>query len=207
MKTIMISGPDGTGKSTITKALEMYYQSKNKSIKIVWLRFNHYFAKFVNIVGRITGKSYYENYSWGKAGYHNYHGTIGYFYILAVYCDHIIFRIFLRKKYLEDSNTDILIIDRYIIDIMADLIVDTEKKELVLKLFLPFAKKELEISNTFILKCSPEIVISRRKDIKDDKSWEVKRKAYNYLVDKLNIAEIDTGKLEVEEIVKIITKS
>jgi len=207
MNKIMISGPDGTGKSTISVSLERYYQSKGISVKSVWLRFNHYFAKLINIIGRITGKSYYENYSWGKVGYHNYHGIIGYFYIFSVYFDHIIFRILLRKKHLEEKGIDVLIIDRYILDIMADLIVDTAKNELILKLFLPFAKKELEVSNAFILKCSPEIVISRREDIKDDKSWDAKRKAYSYLANKLNITEIDTGTLEVEEIVKIITEA
>jgi len=207
MKKIMISGPDGTGKSTISLALETYYKRENISVKSIWLRFNHYFAKIINVIGRVMGKSYYENYSWGRAGYHNYHGTIGYFYILAVYFDHIIFRIFLRKKHLEDKGADILIIDRYILDIMADLIVDTAKNELVLKLFLPFAKKELEVSNAFILKCTPDIVILRRSDIKDDKSWEAKREAYVFLAKKLNIKEIDTGELNVEQIVKVITSA
>jgi len=205
MNRIMISGPDGTGKSTISTALEIYYKNENINVKSIWLRFNHYFAKLINVVGRITGKSYYENYSWGKAGYHEYHGVIGYFYILAVYFDHIIFRAFFRKKHLEDKCTDILIIDRYILDIMADLIVDTARNKLVLKLFLPFAKKELEMSSAFILKCSPDIVISRRADIKDDKSWMAKRDAYIFLAEKLNIKEIDTGELNIEEIVKIIT--
>jgi len=207
MKNIMISGPDGTGKSTISESLQDYYKSENMGVESVWLRFNHYFAKVVNIFGRIFGKSYYEIYSWGKAGYHDYHGIIGYFYIYAVYLDHIIFRMFLRKKYLENTDVEVLIIDRYILDIMADLIVDTSKNELVLKLFIPFAKKELEVSSAYILKCSPDIVISRRADIKDDKSWMSKRDAYVFLAEKLNIKEIDTGELSIEEIVKIITAS
>ena len=201
----MLSGPDGTGKSTISLQLKNHFEEKKLTVKSTWLRFNHYFAKLVNVIGRLTGKSYYEKYEWGKVGYHEYKGLIGYLYIFAVYFDHIIFRLFLRKKNLVNNGADVLIIDRYIFDIMADLIVDTGKYELVLALFSPFAKKELKSSKSFILRCDPDIVMSRREDIKDDKSYEDKRKAYAFLAVRLNIQELDTGELSVEEIIKIIT--
>lgn len=207
MKNIMISGSDGTGKSTIATELQKHYLKQGFTANKVWLRFNHYFAKLVNIIGRISGKSYYEEYSWGKAGYHDYKGLIGYLYIIAVYFDHILFRLFLRKKHLINNGADILIIDRYILDVMADLIVDTEKNKLVLFLFSPFAKKELKVAKVFILRCDTDIVVSRRNDIKDDKSYESKRKAYAYLAHELTIQVLDTGTQDVEEIIKVITSS
>jgi len=203
----MISGPDGTGKSTITNALLDYYKQQNLKAETVWLRFNHYIAKFVNIVGRLLGKSYYEEYSWGKVGYHDYQGMIGYFYIFAVYCDHLIFRYFIRTKYLDRNNMDVLIIDRYILDIMADLIVDTAKKDLVITLFSPFFYKEQKHSEVFILKCNEKIVMSRRKDIKDDKSYKAKVEAYDFLAKTLSIQELDTGVMSVNELVKFIAKA
>ena len=206
IKNIMISGADGTGKSTISEGIQEFYSRKNIQTKTIWLRFNHYLAKIINGLGRITGKSYQEKYVWGKVGYHDYKGLIGYLYIFSVYFDHLFFRLFLRKKYLINNDSEILIIDRYIIDIMADLIVDTRKNELVYTLFSPFAKKEITLSNTFILKCDKEIVMSRREDIKDDKSYGAKIKAYKFLASKLNIHEIDTGKLNVKEIVNVITQ-
>lgn len=204
MKRYMISGSDGTGKSTITESLKSTYEKNDKTVKTIWLRFNHNFAKLVNIFGRITGKSYYETYSWGKVGYHDYNGLIGYFYIYAVLFDHLLFRRFNRKKIFEKTNSDVLIIDRYIIDIMADLIVDTNKNELVYKLFKKYAQVEILEAKVFILDCDYDIVISRREDIKDDKNWLKKQVAYKYLSEKLNIQIINTGENSIENIIKII---
>lgn len=204
MKKYMISGSDGTGKSTITESLKSAYEDNNKTVKTIWLRFNHSFAKLVNIFGRITGRSYYETYTWGKVGYHNYNGLIGYIYIYAVLYDHLLFRTFNRKEIFEKTNCDILIVDRYIIDIMADLIVDTNKNELVYKLFSKYAKFEISQSKVFILDCDYNIVTSRRKDIKDDKNWLKKKNAYKYLSKKLNLRIINTGENSIEDIIKII---
>lgn len=206
MKKYMISGSDGTGKSTITESLKTTYESQDKTVKTVWLRFNHNFAKLVNILGRITGKSYYEEYSWGKVGYHNYSGYIGYLYIYAVFYDHLLFRIFNRKKIFEETDCEVLIIDRYIIDIMADLIVDTNKNELIYKLFFKYAKTEITQSKVFILDCDYNIVVSRRKDIEDDKNWLKKQAAYKYLSEKLDLTIINTGENSIEDIIKIIKK-
>jgi len=199
MKNIMLSGPDGTGKSTIASAVICRLNESNNNVSHVWLRFNHYSAKFINMVGRVTGKSYYETYSWGKLGYHDYNGFIGVLYIIAVYIDHLIFNILFRKRYLK-SNKNYLI-DRFIIDIIADLIVDTKRPKMVFFLFGPFLKKELELAHAFILKCHKEIVISRRKDILDDKSYDAKIRAYKLIASKFNILTIDSSQLSIEELV------
>jgi len=205
MKNILISGPDGTGKSTISSGLHEYYTMQDIDTKTTWLRFSHYLAKLVNVLGRLSGKSYYEKYPWGKVGYHDYRGLIGYLYIFAVYVDHIIFRLFFRDNILSNDSADLLIVDRYILDIMADLIVDTGRYDLVLSMFSSFANKELKFSKIFILKCDPEIVFLRREDIKDDKSYEKKRKAYSFLAKNLGIKELDTGILTIEEVIGVIT--
>jgi len=205
MKNIMLSGPDGTGKSTISDSVINSFSEKGITFIHVWLRFSHYTAKVVNLIGRITGRSYYENYSWGKVGYHNYNGIIGFLYIISVYLDHILFQIFFKKKNLK-SDTRYLI-DRYIIDIVADLIVDTNKTKLIFFLFGPFLKNELKKTNAYILKCDKNVVISRRPDINDDKSYDKKIIAYDKIASKFNITQLNTGKMSIDMIVSIIVKN
>ena len=205
MKNIMLSGPDGTGKSTIASAVIKELSNENIVLVHVWLRFNHYLARVVNFLGRVSGKSYYETYSWGKSGYHDYKGPIGFFYILAVYADHLFFDIFLRNRYLKSKK--IYLIDRFIIDIIADLIVDTNRPNMILFLFTPLLKKELKLANTFILKCKKEIVIERRKDIIDDKKYDAKVSAYNLIASRFNIIILDSGELSVNGSVHKIIKN
>ena len=204
MTNIMLSGADGTGKSTIVNNLQNYYTLKGKILKPVWLRFHHYFAKVVNAIGRVTKKSYQKKYSWGKVGYHDYTGLFGYFYIIAVYFDHIIFRCFIKPKVLKYNPKSSYLIDRYILDIAADLIVDTRNEKLVFKLFSGFVKKELEQAKTFILECPKEIVVKRRPDILDDKKYNDKIYAYDLISKKFNITRLNTGKYSVDEIIQQI---
>jgi hypothetical protein len=204
MKNIMISGADGTGKSTIVKSVMNHYAKGNILVAPVWLRFNHYLTKVVNLIGRLTGKSFYEQYPWGKIGYHNYKDLIGYFYIIAIFIDHLIFRIFMRHFVLKTQKNSIYMIDRYILDIVADLIVDTGKIDFVFRLFDGFIKKELKLANTFILVCPKDIVISRRADILDDKKYDDKIFAYNLIAQKYKITKLNTGKYSIDEIVSKI---
>jgi len=205
-RIIMISGPDGTGKSTISKKLIEYYQNKNLNVKYVWLRFNHYFSKVVNFFGRMLGKSYYENYFWGRVGYHDYEGIFGKVYVYAVYLDHIIFRTFFRKRYFN-NKFDVMIVDRYIVDIMADLIVDTNEKKLIKKLFGKYLEYEKKCSDIYILECNPNVVFSRRPDVQDDKKYLKKVDAYKYLKSEFKLESLNTELLNENEIVqKIVEK-
>lgn len=203
---IMISGPDGVGKSTIIKELKAEAQLKSIDVKVSWMRFGHFFAKIINGLGRVLGKSYYETYPWGKIGYHKYKGWFGYLYSFAIYLDYNIILNFKKQKILLEAESWV-IFDRYIIDIVADLIVDIENSSFPLKLFNTALKKELDVFEAYIFVCQKDIVEKRRVDIKDDKFYEKKIAAYKVISQSFRqINMIDTGKLKIEEIVQIVIK-
>jgi hypothetical protein len=204
MKNIMISGPDGTGKSTIIEATRQRLVNDKKDMEVVWMRHHHYFAKVVNMFGRIVGKSYKERYDWGEIGYHSYKGFMGIIYIISIYLDHLIFSFFLKTKKLKKDKS--YLVDRYILDVVADLIVDTKNDKFVFFLFDKFIKEELINFDAFILECDLNIVTLRRKDIKDDKKYIDKINAYKKISDKYNITKLNTGKDSIHEIVQQIVQ-
>lgn len=204
MKNIMLSGADGTGKSTIALKLQEQYALKDIKLQLVWLRFHHYFAKVINGLGRVINKSYYEKFPWGKIGYHDYKGWIGYLYIISVFFDHIIFRILVKPIILKTKTKNTYLIDRYILDMAADLIVDTQNEKLVFLLFNGFIKEELNNYKAFILECPKELVVKRRPDILDDKKYDEKISAYKLLSQKFNVVSLNTGKFSINEIVEKI---
>ena len=173
-----MSGPDGSGKTSILNKLKDKL-SNNNSVKIEWLRFQHFTAKVINGLGRLLGLSYREKYDWGRIGYHNYGGLIGKIYIRSVYFDNYVFRN-QNNKTIFNSNSEIVLVDRYIVDIMADLIVDTKRHDLVDYFFgdilVDFNKKCM----VFVLVCDYSIVKKRRPDIALDKCYLKRIAAYNY---------------------------
>ncbi|MDA9362200.1 hypothetical protein N9R28_00705 [Flavobacteriaceae bacterium] len=197
MENIMLSGPDGTGKSTISDAVIKSFSEKGIKFNHIWLRFNHYTAKIINLFGRISGKSFRVSYKWGKIGYHNYTGVFGVVYIFCVYIDHLIFNLIIKKNKIKKGKH--YLIDRYLIDIVADLIVDTKNNDLVYNFFDKSLRKELKKSNAFILECDEEIVKSRRADINDDMVYKHKIKAYNEISLRYKIPKINTGLLSIED--------
>jgi energy-coupling factor transporter ATP-binding protein EcfA2 len=203
MKNIMISGPDGTGKSTIIKALRGFLELDGVEARIVWLRFHHYLAKVVNLVGRVIGKSYRVQYEWGYDSYHNYKGLIGYLYVLAIYIDYWIFALLLKRKKINPNNINL--VDRYILDIVADLIVDTNRQNFIFFLFDSVVKKELTKFDAFILKCAQSTVELRREDVKDDAVYSQKINAYRLISDRYKVKVLDTGQNSVEKIIYEIT--
>ena len=175
MKVIQVIGPDGVGKSTICSKLSEELSLKSYKSRSVWLRFNNYISKIFNAICRVFGKSYYEQYTWGKLGYHDYQGVIGSAYIILVFIDHVFFHNFIKKSKIK-SDVDYNVIDRYVFDTVVDLYVDTGNIRLPLKLFSFFINKELAESFVYCLKCNYEIVVSRRADIADDKVYGKKNR-------------------------------
>ncbi len=197
---IIISGSDGTGKSTIVDGLSQDLSKKGET-KTFWLRFVNFFSKFINVFGRLFNKSYVERYSWGSVGYHDYNGLIGYLYIYSCYVDHLIFYPFFiaRNRKAIGSSKVHHIYDRYLLDTIADLIVDTRKEQLTLGLFSNMVKKLKSKANLIIITCDEQVVLSRRPDIKDDKKYTLRLEAYSKIAKKFNIRVLDTSSGSIKQ--------
>jgi GTPase SAR1 family protein len=197
----VVSGADGSGKSTIINSYVEQLIEDDVEVNKYWLRFVSIFSKAVNMLGRILKKSYVENHKWGKIGYHDYDGYFGYIYIVACYLDHLMFfPIFMFRNRKSINNTKVHhIYDRYLVDTVADLIVDTGKDEFILWLFSGLVSRLKHKAKIVIITCDEKVVISRRLDIYDDKKYKLRLEAFNKIATKYKIKTLDTSEGTIKE--------
>lgn len=199
---VVFSGADGTGKSTIIKGYKDKLINDGFTVSVIWLRFISFFSKVVNLFGRFLGLNYVEKYTWGRIGYHDYAGWIAYVYVLAIYLDQkIFFYKFLFFHRFDKKRTNYFLYDRYLVDTIADLIVDTGKDRFILFLFSGMVRKLKSRCILFIFSCPYSTVLDRRPDIKDDKKYNLRVKAFHKLIRFFHIQRINTGVGSVEDIV------
>lgn len=125
-KLIYITGIDGSGKSTVSEYLADKLRSQGYEVNILWLRFNHVFSKPLLGLCRLLGYTRYEKPQGIHVGYHDFYKSkvISYLFILFQYLDAV------RVKYtkiipLYRKKNSIIILDRYVYDILIDISVDT----------------------------------------------------------------------------------
>lgn len=190
---IILSGPDGTGKSTIVEGLRQHFEASGE-VDVTWRRFGFVLARAMNLAGKVLGLSYYEQTPFGPIGYHRYRGAFAFVYIAVSFVDcrmFIIPRWWVRDR-LSQSRKQI--VDRFLIDIVADLILSTDNPRAVLRLFASTLKRHVRRETCILLSCDPKIVMERRPDIAYDKSYCKKVRIYSLLRRMYGIAGVATDK-------------
>ncbi len=130
-KVIYIMGIDGSGKTTVSEHLAKQLRARGYTVHVLWLRFNHVITKPLLGLCRILGFTRYEIHDGIKVGYHDFYRskTISWLFIMFQYLDAV------RIKYLKvlpkiRSGKNVLILDRYVYDILIDVMVDTRMDQL-----------------------------------------------------------------------------
>ena len=204
MNVFVFSGPDGSGKSTLVKELSKSFDTVPHRHIVSWRRFFHVFSKGVNFLGRLLKQSYYFITPTVRHGYHDYYGILGIIYILTSVFDVLIFaRVWWGISDIRHKHY-IKIIDRFYLDIVADLIVDTRRTRLVLFLFDPIIRMHLRQCNVYLVYCEPDLVKQRRPDIASDIKYGEKVSTYCLLRRLYGISVINTSKSCPKDLVRII---
>jgi thymidylate kinase len=180
-KVIYIYGPDGSGKSTICRELVRILEKDGIKATYLWMRFNHYLSKAVNAVGHLTGLSYYITYPDGtKVGYHDYYKSriISIAYYLTSYSDTFfstLFKLWIPLLVIKK----IIILDRFIFDMIVDLSIDTKNLDLLAHWSGKLLKRLLlpKILPIYI-EVDKEVILNRRPDTKWDENFNVRLKLY-----------------------------
>lgn len=182
-RLIYVMGIDGSGKSTVSEYLAEKFREKGFSVDVIWLRFNHVISKPLLGLCRVLGYTKYETCEGIRVGYHDFYKSsiISFLFIVFQYLDA------LRVKYtkilpiLKKSN-HVIILDRYVYDILIDLAVDTRKKNLINSWFGKRFRKLLpENSVVMLVQRDLEEVLKVRPEGKVDRNFVSRYEHYQQL--------------------------
>ena len=125
-KCIIISGIDGSGKSTVIEHTKTDLESDGNQVGYIWLRMNHYLTKCMHALARVLGLSVKVHNEMGDVWQHRLYRSQLFcsLYILTTYLDSLISR--LKYNRIAKRN-DIVICDRWIPDILVDLATKTHR--------------------------------------------------------------------------------
>ena len=99
-----------------------------------------------------------------------------------------------------------IIVDRFIFDIVADLILSTHRPRATLRLFHPILKRHLVNNRCVFLICASNVVQERRPDIVWDKSYPEKVRIYAILRRLYSVPWVRTDHLSSEESIEEVIK-
>lgn len=125
---ISISGVDGCGKTTVIEGVRSELETRGHKTSCVWLRYNHYLTKILHAFCRLTGLTRYEWHEGIRVGYHEFFRStlISTLAIILNFIDTLVASFFL--VYIPALFTRrIIICDRWVVDVLIDLQVDTRK--------------------------------------------------------------------------------
>lgn len=208
MKFIIISGIDGSGKTSIIEGIETFFKERKMTTVVIWLRYNHYFVKPLHALARILGLSKQYNSSEGKVWRHEFYKSklFSWVYIRFTYIDTLIGKMKLNFKI--KNKPDIVICDRWLNDILIDLGTKIHNDNFLnSKWYCRFKKMLPNTSNEFLIIRNEQDLLKCRLENQEDPDFNFRLKLYNNLKQKNEIIVINnssTIEIAVKDIIKRI---
>lgn len=127
-RCVVISGIDGSGKSTIIDEAKRSLEAEGKAVGYIWLRMNHYLTKCMHALARVLRLSVKIRNEIGDVWQHRLYKSQAFcsVYIFTTYIDSWISRLKYEKI---AKGKDIVICDRWIADILVDLATKTHRSD------------------------------------------------------------------------------
>jgi thymidylate kinase len=191
---IYLTGADGSGKTTYLEKLDKGLKSRGVKTKHIWIRSPKIFSKPLMLVCRIIGLTTYQTIDGIRYGKHEFHKSILVSSIFP-FLQLIDFKIkwLLEKRKINPSET--LLFDRFSIDTLADIMVDTKNYNLhktwVGRSFLKYIPKD---SKVLVMYVEESNIRQRKKDTLYDDHLASKIKVYQLLSNDLNLRVVDNNR-------------
>ena len=190
---IVISGIDGSGKSTIINETQKFLESEGKQVGYIWLRFNHYLTKCMHAIARVLGLSVKVHNAMGDVWQHRLYKSQVFcsVYIMTTYLDSWVSRLKYNKM---AKGKDIVICDRWITDILVDLATKTHRKDFLdsrwPRRFLRILPKDAKM---FVVVRNQEALMDCRLENRVDPDFQLRLTIYQELCKKDYVTVVDNN--------------
>ena len=193
-----IAGSDGSGKTTILNDVEKELIGQSEKTKHVWIRSPKIISKPLMVYCRLVGLTKYKTIDGIKYGKHEFYKSsfVSWLFPMLQLIDFKIKWYFQKRKI---KSNEILLFDRFSLDTLADLMVDTKRLDLH-KTWIGQSFIDLIPQNTKILISivDEKNIRNRKKDTLHDEHLANKINVYNMLSQDLKIKTIDNNRVYKE---------
>lgn len=190
---LIISGIDGSGKSTIIEATRESLEKEGKKVGYIWLRFNYYLTKGMNAIARLLGLSVKVKNEMGVVWQHRFYKSKLFckLYVLTIYFDTWVSRLKYNKM---AKDKDVVICDRWVTDILADIATKSHNPEFLdgkwpnrfLKILPNHAKM-------FVVVRNQKALMECRLENRVDPDFPIRMKVYEKLCGKPYVTVVDNN--------------
>ena len=207
MKYIVISGIDGSGKTTLIEGLHALFGKNNLESTVVWMRYNHFLVKPLHFIARLIGLSNKYPSEDGFVWRHEFYKSTIFctIYIWATYFDTILGRV--KLNFLINGKCDYVICDRWLNDILIDLGTKTKNRTFLNSKWSSLFRKLLPPNSVeFVIQRSSYCLLASRLENREDPEFTFRLELYKSLSKREGIVLIDNNS-GVEDAVKSIYAS
>jgi thymidylate kinase len=192
---IYITGCDGTGKSTQAGLLVDHLSNQGVRVKHLWLRYPFLFSIPFLIYARFTKLSWYEIYEGNRFGYWEFKKSrfLRIFFPWTLLLDTILAATI--KIYIPLLLGNTIVCERFVIDILADLMVAFDSSDLYK--FLPykwFSRLLPKKACVLMLELDRDSIIKRRPGLQLDRNLDKRLNAFRQIINKCGIPSIENTK-------------
>ena len=206
VKYIIISGIDGSGKTTVINALQERLQRQGARVSYIWMRYNHYLIKVMNAIARLLGLSVKVHNAMGDIWEHRLYKKKWFckLYVCCSYIDNCIAR---RK--VTRLSAEYVICDRWVNDILIDLGAEGRMMDILKgKWYKRFQELLPNNSYQFVVKRDLNDVLGCRVENNTNPDFQSRFLLYQELMKKSDVYVVDnTGSIEdsVSQILDVIS--
>jgi thymidylate kinase len=197
--TIFFAGIDGSGKTALAEMLTDELRKQGYHVRYLWMRYNHYLTKPLLGLCRILRLTRYRDVAGYRIGEHLFYKSkiISFLFVTLTFLDTVLATL-VRLRLLRGRDNTVVVCDRYIVDILVDLMIDTKDTDIFKSHWGKAFKKLLPKENvTFYIRRPLKVVLEARPELKYDPSANQRISLYENLVGYWEIHTIDnTGTLQ-----------